>query len=612
MAASATPSRKAYDGSRRKLVLAFDVGTTYSGISYSILDPGQSPGIKGITRFPAQETISGASKIPTIIYYDQQGKVRAVGAEATRDGIFEAALEGDWYKAEWFKLHLRSKFGSASTLHESIPDLPPNKSVVDVFADFLAYLLTCAASYIQDTHPNGVALWQSFTSSYSDTPGSPTSSGSGTQTDGIHFVLSHPNGWEGKEQTQMRQAAVQAKLIPDTPAAHKRISFVTEGESSLHFAVENGVLSQAMDGEGVVVVDAGGGTIDVSTYKRNGKSQSRIFEEIAVAKCYFHGSVFVTLAARDYLQNLLAESSFLDDLDHITQCFDKTTKPRFRVEQDPQYIKFGSTRDNDANVNIRFGQMKVAGTDVSGFFKNSVDCVVKAVLEQKATAHNNISHVILVGGFAASDWLFVNVKDALTKKGLTVVRPENHVNKAVSDGAISFYLDHYVRTRVAKVTYGSRVSIPYNSGDPLHVQRENNIFTDVDGTKMISGGFNVVMAKNTQVSEEKEFSKRLTTYFAERSSSNKVETTLMCYRGELTEPRWLDTDADNYTTLCTLTADLSKVPSTPQTSPSGKTYYCVTFEVVILFGLTELQAQMKWWENGVERRSAATLIYDDT
>jgi len=26
----------------------------------------------------------------------------AVGAEATRDGIYEAALEGDWYKAEWF------------------------------------------------------------------------------------------------------------------------------------------------------------------------------------------------------------------------------------------------------------------------------------------------------------------------------------------------------------------------------------------------------------------------------------------------------------------------------------------------------------------------------
>ena len=52
-------------------------------------------------RFPAQETISGASKIPTIIYYDLKGKVRAVGAEATQDGIFEEAMEGGWFKAEW-------------------------------------------------------------------------------------------------------------------------------------------------------------------------------------------------------------------------------------------------------------------------------------------------------------------------------------------------------------------------------------------------------------------------------------------------------------------------------------------------------------------------------
>ena len=45
--------------------------------------------------------ISGASKIPTIIYYDQQGQVRAVGAEATKDGMLEAAEEGQWSRAEW-------------------------------------------------------------------------------------------------------------------------------------------------------------------------------------------------------------------------------------------------------------------------------------------------------------------------------------------------------------------------------------------------------------------------------------------------------------------------------------------------------------------------------
>ena len=43
-----------------------------------------------------------ASKIPTIIYYDQEGEVRAVGAEAVREGVFEEAEENGWVKAEWY------------------------------------------------------------------------------------------------------------------------------------------------------------------------------------------------------------------------------------------------------------------------------------------------------------------------------------------------------------------------------------------------------------------------------------------------------------------------------------------------------------------------------
>jgi len=38
-----------------------------------------------------------------------------------------------------------------------------------------------------------------------------------------------------------------------------------------------------------------------------------------------------------------------------------------------------------------------------------------------------LQYVILVGGFSASDWLFDQVHSSLTRQGLTVMRPENHV-----------------------------------------------------------------------------------------------------------------------------------------------------------------------------------------
>lgn len=59
--------------------------------------------------------------------------------------------------------------------------------------------------------------------------------------------------------------------------------------------------------------------------------------------------------------DLLTESAFIDDLDTIVRCFDKTTKLRFRSKNDPQFIKFGSTRDNEPETNIRYGQLKLSG-----------------------------------------------------------------------------------------------------------------------------------------------------------------------------------------------------------------------------------------------------------
>jgi hypothetical protein len=52
----------------------------------------------------------------------------------------------------------------------------------------------------------------------------------------VYFVLSHPNGWEGKQQSQMRNAAIAAGLV-DKSEASDRISFVSEGEASLHFCL---------------------------------------------------------------------------------------------------------------------------------------------------------------------------------------------------------------------------------------------------------------------------------------------------------------------------------------------------------------------------------------
>ena len=68
-------------------------------------------------------------------------------------------------------------------------------------------------------------------------------------------------------------------------------------------------------------------------------------------------------------------------------------------------------------------------------------------------------------------------------------------NKAASDGAISFYLDHFVRTRVSKVTYGSFGGIIYDPSDPDHRSRSHKVYSLVSGEERISGAFDIILPK---------------------------------------------------------------------------------------------------------------------
>lgn len=126
-----------------------------------------------------------------------------------------------------FKLHLRPQRKSVAHVAENIPALPPGKSAVQVFADFLRYLHQCACIYIEESHAGGAELWR------------------GLQAN-TEFVLTHPNGWEGGQQGLMRKAAVMAGLVDDTDSGHQRLSFVTEGEASLHFCIQSGLTSEAI------------------------------------------------------------------------------------------------------------------------------------------------------------------------------------------------------------------------------------------------------------------------------------------------------------------------------------------------------------------------------
>jgi len=98
-------------------------------------------------------------------------------------------------------------------------ELPKGKSIQDLFADFLRYLFDSAKAYIQESEGMGEMIWESLEHN-------------------IDLVLSHPNGWEGREQEFLRKSVVKASILTEEEAL-SRVSFVTEGEATFNFCVTN-------------------------------------------------------------------------------------------------------------------------------------------------------------------------------------------------------------------------------------------------------------------------------------------------------------------------------------------------------------------------------------
>ncbi|KAF9025803.1 hypothetical protein BDZ89DRAFT_1068051 [Hymenopellis radicata] len=584
-----TTTREAYCGTRRKLILAFDLGTTFSGVSYAVLDPGIVPEIKGVTRFPSQENVGSNAKIPTIMYYDKGGNVQAIGAEALKESVIEMADENDWFKCEGFKLHLRPETASDGT---PLSPLPPGKAVLDLFTDFYAYVFDCAKTFILESQASAATFWDSV-------------------KDEIDFVLTHPNGWEGIQQGRMRQAAVNAGLVT-AERSQQAIRFVTEGEASLHFCISHGLSKHIRAGEGVVIVDAGGGTVDISAYTPVSEEGSQLlFEEIAAPQCHFTGSMFVTTRAKLFLAEKLKDSRFLTEVANMAEVFDKTTKLRFNDLNEIQYIRFGTMRDKDVAVNIARGQLKLSGEEVASFFEPSVSSIIQVVDEQRLACKNTVSAVFLVGGFAASYWLFEKLKDHLGPLGISFSRPDSHVSKAVADGAVSFYLDRSVGARIAKYTYGVSCNVLYNEGNKDHLDRKAKLYMDTAGHMRVPLSFGVILPKNTKVSEVQEFREPFHQSNEVLSKLHSIQSDILYYKGSLSHPKWIDVEPDMFPSVCIVTADTSKAAkSLPlKRRADGKPYFVLNYDIILLFGGTEITAQVAWKEKGVEKRGPARIVY---
>jgi hypothetical protein len=80
--------------------------------------------------------------------------------------------------------------------------------------------------------------------------------------------------------------------------------------------------------------------------------------------------------------------------------------------------------------------------------------------------------IILVGGFAESEYVFNKLKAWADDVKIPIAKPDGVLSKAIAHGGLSWQIHSAVQSRIAKLHYGAETNYEFSAHNPDMVGRE--------------------------------------------------------------------------------------------------------------------------------------------
>lgn len=65
----------------------------------------------------------------------------------------------------------------------------------------------------------------------------------------------------------------------------------------------------------------------------------------------------------------------------------------------------------------------------------------------------------------------------------------------MAEGAVSYYLNHWVKSRVSKYTFGVPCSVRFREEEEEHTRREHTTFLSPSGLRYLPGAFETILQR---------------------------------------------------------------------------------------------------------------------
>ncbi|KAF3035359.1 hypothetical protein E8E11_002700 [Didymella keratinophila] len=567
-----------------RLIIGLDYGTTYTGMSFceaSIDGDNKENAIQIVHDWPSEHTKIGTKeKVPSEVTYQKEGL------------LWGSKIPPNVQRHMWTKLELEDKpVGEAARVQKetSSTALGLHKKPVDIIADYLGQVKAHVMQVFDQKYDK--ELWRTLP---------------------ITLVATMPAVWSDKAKAHTREAIDKAGFNPAQFPGLKNIVDATEPECAaiymMHSLRDTVYDTKFNTGDGFIVCDMGGGTIDLISYKVLKSEPTRI-EEATVGSGAQCGGTFVDRAFLKWLEGRLGTPDFISIVGCRADALPRTMLNK-KAARTLQYFLLGvkpgfsgtqnytiplpnplSAIEDDEERGIEDGEIKITrygspprggleadndSEDLIKIFLESVAGVLQLLNQQYSQAKRSkkidLKYVFLVGGFSDSPYMFKKIHEWAVAHQVKAVRP-NYVWSAVVRGAVVKGLQgdktNIVATRKNRRHYGTSVAEVFDSRKH---SESDAYFDQYNGTKRANNQMEWLLKQGKDLPTSGAAHAKLSMCTSFWLNEKRESSLTLRASNNTKTPKRLDSGVF---TVARVTVDLSAVADEEfeiRKSPSGKKY----------------------------------------
>jgi molecular chaperone DnaK (HSP70) len=283
----------------------------------------------------------------------------------------------------------------------------------------------------------------------------------------VEYIITVPAMWSEAAQAKTRQCAEKAGMNK-----YASVHIISEPEAAAIYALDSMDPTSLHVGDTYVLCDAGGGTVDLISYRVTAVRPVLRVEEAAPGTGSLCGSTFLNRIFRRHMESKYGGMLGWDSetMDEAMERFETVIKRTFSGDPNEEFaIPVPGLRDNP-DKGIKRGRIRMGGDELETVvFRVVTDKVIELVKAQMEATGTLAKAVLLVGGYGQSAYL----RDAISKAiaPIPVTQPP-YGWTAVVRGALIKGLAEIapsltrinVESRTARKYYGIVVSVTYRKG----------------------------------------------------------------------------------------------------------------------------------------------------